>query len=248
MLNQSAPLLPPALPASAKLLWDSWLVFRNRWQVFAGLAAMAFIGNAIYMIISAMATVSLMGLPFAKFSLLDILFLLILFIFLLANIILQLWATAALIYAVKSRNERLAVKDILLRVWPKLISFTWVALLIILCVFGGALLLIIPGIIFSIWFCFSLNIFIDEGVKGKMALQRSRQLTKGKWAKTFWRFLVFLIFAAAIFILPDFIAWLTNIGLIGQIGGMAAWIFLMPFTTIYGYLLYEAAKQSPPAN
>ncbi|MEK7482345.1 MAG: hypothetical protein AAB620_00940 [Patescibacteria group bacterium] len=248
MLNQSVPLLHPALPASAKLLWDSWLVFKSRWHIFAGIAAIAFIGNAIYMLISAVATVSLIGLPFVKFSLLDILFLLILLAFLLANIILQLWMAVAIIYAVKNRKERPSLKDILRQAWPRITSFTWVGLLVILCIFGGLLLLVIPGIIFSIWLCFSLNVFIDEGLKGRQALKRSRQLTKGKWVKTFWRLLVFLIFAVAIIILPGFIAWLTKIGRVGQIGGMAVWIFLMPFTTIYGYLLYEAAKQTSSAN
>jgi hypothetical protein len=48
-----------------------------------------------------------------------------------------------------------------------------------LMVFLGSLLLIIPGIIFSLWYLFSPQVALLEGISGWKALRRSKELCKG---------------------------------------------------------------------
>jgi hypothetical protein len=49
----------------------------------------------------------------------------------------------------------------------------------------GLLLLIIPGIIFSIWFAFVTQVVMVEGLSGTSAMSRSKELTKGHGGRIF---------------------------------------------------------------
>src|SRR5262245_35647207 len=57
--------------------------------------------------------------------------------------------------------------------------YIWTAILFYLAVFGGMLLLFIPGLIFGIWFSFSQYVLVIEGTGGTAALRRSRSLVRG---------------------------------------------------------------------
>ncbi len=57
----------------------------------------------------------------------------------------------------------------------------------------GYLFLIIPGIIFSIWFIFAGFILVLEDAGIKDAMSRSRAYVKGKWWGVLWRTLTMLI-------------------------------------------------------
>lgn len=59
--------------------------------------------------------------------------------------------------------------------------YCWVIALLGLATVGGALLLIIPGIIFAVWFSLAGYVRIIEGIGGTAALKRSKQLVKGNW-------------------------------------------------------------------
>jgi len=54
---------------------------------------------------------------------------------------------------------------------------TWI--LQMLAIMGGFILLIIPGIIFSFWFCLSSHTVVIGGESGRAALSRSKKLIKG---------------------------------------------------------------------
>lgn len=59
--------------------------------------------------------------------------------------------------------------------WP----IAWTSLLGGLIVFAGSLLLIVPGILFAIWFSLAPYVVIEEKLMGKAALKRSKQLVEG---------------------------------------------------------------------
>jgi hypothetical protein len=73
-------------------------------------------------------------------------------------------------------------------------SYIWIALLMFLAIMGGFILLIIPGIIFSLWYSFSLVVFLAENVRGYQALKRSKELVRGNIGQIFKRFFFILIF------------------------------------------------------
>ncbi len=64
-----------------------------------------------------------------------------------------------------------------------------IAILVGLIQLGGFVLLIVPGVIFSIWFAFSLYLVILEKAKIKESLSRSRGLVRGRWWGVFARVL-----------------------------------------------------------
>jgi hypothetical protein len=59
---------------------------------------------------------------------------------------------------------------------------TWTQLLAGLIIIGGFILLIVPGLIFSVWYRYVPLVVVDEGLTGMAALRRSKQLV----ANRFW--------------------------------------------------------------
>lgn len=116
------------------------------------------------------------------------------------------------------------------------------AVLMTAATYGGTLFLAIPGIIFSIWFAFSLYVFADEGLSGKNALMRSKSYVVGRW----WKTLGFLILGGLITTAPLFIA---SIGfafhkIIGFIILALSIAFVLVFSTAYITALYKALADS----
>ena len=70
--------------------------------------------------------------------------------------------------------------------FKKFIYFVLVIALVVLSVFGGLLLLVIPGIIFGIRLMFAKFIVIENDMKPMEALKESKRITKGVRWKLFW--------------------------------------------------------------
>ncbi len=52
------------------------------------------------------------------------------------------------------------------------------SILMYLAIFGGLILLIIPGILFALWFSLSQHVVVIEGISGPAALSRSKKLVR----------------------------------------------------------------------
>ncbi|MDO8571935.1 MAG: hypothetical protein Q7R79_04620 [bacterium] len=62
-------------------------------------------------------------------------------------------------------------------------SIIWVFLLMCVVILSGSLLFLIPGVIFGLWYYFSLSATIIDGKKGREALRYSHSLVRGRfWA------------------------------------------------------------------
>ncbi len=61
-----------------------------------------------------------------------------------------------------------------------ILSVLWVSILRSLIVIAGTILLIVPGIIWSLRYMFAEQTVIFEGKRGRAALARSREITQGK--------------------------------------------------------------------
>lgn len=82
--------------------------------------------------------------------------------------------------------------------WPVL----WVAVLRGLIITGGLLLLIVPGVIWALQYSLATQAVVVEGKRGRDALRRSKELTKGRLLET-----------------------IINFGVIGVVFGYGAWLF-----------------------
>lgn len=138
-------------------------------------------------------------------------------------------------------------------IWPVIIT----SFLVTLIVLGGTLLLIIPGIIFAVWYSFSTYVVIFEGAKGLSALRASKALVAGRWWSIVWRLaistMVFgflnsalsytLIFIIKSLPLPVFIQSASASALVSLAGAITA-----PLSAGAILILYQSAKQNPIAQ
>jgi hypothetical protein len=60
----------------------------------------------------------------------------------------------------------------------RLLPLLGTSILMYLAIFGGMLLLIIPGILFALWFGLSQHVVVIEGIAGPAALGRSKKLVR----------------------------------------------------------------------
>lgn len=98
---------------------------------------------------------------------------------------------------------------------------------------GGFLLLIIPGIIFWVWYSFTPWMVVDKGFGVIQSLKESKALVKGRFWKVFGRIVVITIFAVVI----EF--GLSSIPVVGSLTAtMFGGLFLLP-----GYLLYKELQK-----
>lgn len=134
-------------------------------------------------------------------------------------------------------------------VWPWL----WIATLSFCVVFGGFMLLIIPGVIVSFYIAFAVYVYIDEDVRGMSALQRSRELVTGNFWDVLSRLFVFILFIIGLSLLAGLIA-LILVFVFGAVGNTLDEIvipvfdaFMSAFISMLGIYfaagLYNALKQ-----
>jgi len=110
---------------------------------------------------------------------------------------------------------------------------TW-KLFVITLVFGlivsfGAILLVIPALIFSVWYMFSVLLVLDKNMKIGEALKQSKMMVKGKFWAVLGRSLVFGLFGFVIGFVVAFIPY----------AGSIIVSFLAPLFILPSYLLYR---------
>ncbi len=134
------------------------------------------------------------------------------------------------------------------------VSTAWVAIIVGLVILGGSLLLLIPGLIFTIWYVFSVNEAIFEGKIAGSALRVSKQLVVGRWWTILFRVVIPpLIFVIATVLLQFIISWLAYAFLsqgaadvLSAITSTLLNAFLVPLLTVCNLVLYFSAKTSQP--
>lgn len=99
------------------------------------------------------------------------------------------------------------------------------------------LLLIIPGIIFSIYFIFSAFIWFNEPSKGFIySLKKSMQLVRGRWWKTFGYVLLAILLTFVITLISSFIPF------VGSLVNVFVGFFLIYFFR-HLYIEYSSKKK-----
>jgi len=157
------------------------------------------------------------------------------FSIILATMLISILGTASLISAVKEVPKEWKIRDVIKKGWSKYLSFLLVSFLAGLIIGFGFLLLIIPGIIFTIWFTFSTYAVICEDKRGFKALSRSKELVKGYWWPTAGR-----VFAIIVITIP----FSMGAQFIPYLGQFAFIILFTPFSAIYNYLIYQNLKET----
>lgn len=111
-----------------------------------------------------------------------------------------------------------------------------------LIIFGGLILLVVPGIIWAIMFSLAPIIAVFEKASASNALSRSKALIKGHWWDVFWRGLLLGLTIAAISIIGAgvFTAFnfIGNQTVVSDLLGVVLNACLTPLPLILTYLIY----------
>jgi hypothetical protein len=229
------------LPSATAILGQAWELYKQRLGTFLGIMIISML-----MLVAVVAVFA--GLGLLRFTLLSsefaageigLLIILTIALFLIVFIS-QGWGQTALLYAIKDSQEGIGVVEAYRRGWRKILSYWWVSFLAGFITVGGFFLLIVPGIIFAVWFSLAMFVLIAEDLKGMNALLKSREYVKGKWGSVFWRFFFIGILSTVIYLVVVFVLSLVPYG--EYAGQFAIGLFLTPLTMTYGFLVYNNLK------
>ena len=172
----------------------------------------------------------------------------------IAGFLLSILVGISLIYAVKEREEGITAKEALKKGWKRFFSYWWLTVLSVVIPIGGFFLLVIPGIIISVWFSVVGYVFVAEDRTGMTALLRSKHLVSGHWWGVFWRFfsfgiITFLIFLPVLLLtasigfslglsLEQIFMGEGSLSVINIPISIMVWL-IAGFSAVFGYLLYE---------
>ena len=136
-----------------------------------------------------------------------------------------------------------------------------VGILTTLIILGGMVLLVIPGIIFAVWFAFSIQAVILDNAKGKTALAISKKLAKGRLIEVLWWIIApSFVFGVTTFVLRWLIMFpLLNallafappkyalLPIVAAISALTTWIdtALATFAMAAMIILYYELKKTP---
>ncbi|WKZ25430.1 MAG: hypothetical protein QY322_03525 [bacterium] len=141
--------------------------------------------------------------------------------------LLSFWMQASAYFSILeiNKNEFEVVKKSL-RMLP---TFVGVSLVLGLIILSGLLLLIIPAIIFGLWYSFTLFLVFDKSMSLREALKASKLMVKGRMMKVFGRFIVFGLFSIVV----------TMFVTIIPVAGSLVMGLLSPLFLLSSYLLYK---------
>lgn len=120
-------------------------------------------------------------------------------ILLLVNIVLMAiayMAVVVLVDATVNQNKEIDWRTAVQKSYSQLGNCIGTSLLAGIIVLGLSLLLLIPGIIWSMYYTFLLQVIILHGLSGKTALNYSKSLVKGRWWRIFMRVFILGVIVA----------------------------------------------------
>lgn len=149
----------------------------------------------------------------------------------LINVMVSFWVNAAGIKLVSEilGGNPVHLKETFRFAWKKLWVFFLLSILVGLATGLGFLLLIIPGILFLVWFRFSAFELVTKKVGILEAIGNSRKLVSGRFWQIFGRIFVFGIFGT----LVQFIFWSVPLGIGNILLPMFGALLILPSFLLY---------------
>jgi hypothetical protein len=242
------------LPKARQILKESWAIYKNRFKTLITIILMPTAAYLLLILLAATVTGITVGV--AKQTSANI------HPWIIAGIILgvvaiicviyfYIWAAVAQLYAIKDQTENIGWKEAYKRSRPKIGAYFTTSLLTGLATVGGAILFIIPGIIFGLWFSQSCYVVVEEGVANTAALKRSKYYTKGRIWQIFGKLFYVGMITLALYLALAIILAIAS-SLVGIKYAHVSWvtnIFSLvwtPLITVYGYQVYKYCRATRP--
>ncbi|KKP30057.1 MAG: hypothetical protein UR15_C0006G0007 [Parcubacteria group bacterium GW2011_GWA2_31_28] len=218
-----------------KLFKDSWQIYIKQFKTLVLITILTFLPIAIFQILAGfyknnfvLENFSGSGIEFGLIALIVL------------AIFISWVGKGALI---KNINDNKGIRKSLDYAWHNLASIVWIDILTSIIVIIGFILFIIPGILFSIWYAFSLMVLILENKKGWQALKQSRELTQGKWWGIFERLAILYIIIIVVNILLSRADSLINGSqILTDVVFTVIMVLFTPFIFAYTYTIYKSLK------
>lgn len=125
---------------------------------------------------------------------------------------------------------------------PYFLRYLGMSIVMMVLLFVGFLLLIIPGIILAVWLSFAAFVLILENGGMISSLKQSREYVRGHWWGVLGRLLVMGILLVVISIVFSMIASVVPSYTVSNALVSALATLLAPFTVAYMYLMYQDLK------
>ncbi len=155
-------------------------------------------------------------------------------------------ATFCLYILLKERYQENVWSTVKQYIRTSFVSYVVLSFLVFFTIMGGMLLLIVPGIVFSIWFLFSAFVFIYDGKKGVMALAGSYEYIHGHTIAVIFNNVSVGIFFSLPVVACTILAKFVPIPLIVGVVRVLSWVFTVVAQTLWTVALvvqFERLRQ-----
>lgn len=221
------------LLSASEIIRKSFLLYKENWKLFLTYALLLLVPGGLISILG-------FSLPYIM-AYIHPLLAIIVYVFLLIGLtVASLWLSIAMIKTIVDRYQKTPAKKIKEEltlsknlIWPVLLT----SLLSGLAVTASFIMFIIPGIIFSVWFAFSIYSAVLESKTPVEAMKHSKNLSSGRWGSVLWR----LIAPAIIFMIAiGIVQWIIDLPLeliVDRINSVKAIIILNGFRKLLSTLI-----------
>jgi len=146
------------------------------------------------------------------------------------------------------KNNFTSAKENFNEAKPYFAKFLGVSLLLVVLILAWAFALIVPALIFAVYYGFAQYILIAENKRPFTAIERSYDLVRGYWWPTFGRLTLLAVMGIIVYVI-------LSIPTAGMQEGSATsviysvilniiWAVLSPYFIIYSYNLYKSLKET----
>lgn len=158
----------------------------------------------------------------------------------LVSIVTSIWGSAATIIYIKETPKD--INEPLKKAWGFFWSYLWLAILVGIVTIIGYILLIIPGIILTVFYTFAMYVLICENIHGWAAAKKSMDLVKNYWWANFGRLIVmFIVIYLPMMIITGIVTAIyppaTNLATV------LLSLVAMPFAVLYSFKMYQNLKE-----
>jgi len=236
------------LPSIKDLFTQTWSLFTSNWKIYTSILIIpAIISYAASLFINELSGQALGEIQVNTNNFLRSAAIMIIVVLFLG--LLQGWSQAAMLIAIKHRKEKINAIEAYKRAKSKALPFWIINFLYGLTVVGGMLLLIVPGLIFMVWYTFATYIFIDEGITGINALLKSKEYVKNNLSTIATKFFPLVLAPVGVSYVADFMSENVDFPALNTFYFISTTLFSFVWViilAIYLYLLYETVKASNP--
>ncbi len=238
------------MPKASALFSLSWAQYKKHFKTWMGIYALPYVFFVILVSLfgGGAYLTQKMGLGDKPMgAALGTGFIVIFVALLLLGIALFVWAQAALLIAVRDEAENVGISEAYKRAKPVLGRYFLTGLLVGLVVLVGLVLLIVPGIIFALWYYLAAYIALDGKVYGIDAMKLSKKYVQTVGiGKVFSRFAFIALIGIGLSICTTIVAGLIGIAIgnkdLANLLGNIVNLFWTPLVLAYAFHVYRAVK------